>query len=122
MLNDELVTARAAVVSKLLVIAPYSADLSRRQSGVQTGEKPRRNRSAEINSGGLLRRVSPSARWSPANDSLQVSKAVITSAAFVASGTELVNRGFGAGIFGLTGFGNNKPLYGERDERNENSF
>ncbi len=121
-MNDELVTAHAAVVSKLLVIAPYSANGSVKPSGVQTGVKPRQVRSAGINSGGLLRRVSPLVRWSSANHSKQVSKAVITSAAFVASGTELANCGFRAGIFGLTGFGNNKPLYGERDERNENSF
>ena len=87
-MNDELVTVNAAVVSKLLVIAPYSADLSYRQSGVQTGEKPRQNRSADESSGGLLRRVSPSASWTQANYSEQVSKAVITSAAFVASGAE----------------------------------
>ena len=87
-MNDELGGANASVVSKLLVIAPYSADRSYRHSGVQTGENPRQNRSADESSGGLLRRVSPSFGWSVANNSIQVSKAVITSAAFVASGAE----------------------------------
>lgn len=42
-MNDELVTANAAVVSKLLVIAPYSADRFPRPSrGVQTGENQRK--------------------------------------------------------------------------------
>lgn len=40
-MNDELVTANAAVVSKLLVIAPFSADSSYSHSGVETGEEPR---------------------------------------------------------------------------------
>ena len=87
-MNDVLVTANAAVVSKLLVIAPYSAVSSHKQHGVQTGEKPRENRSAEDNSGGLLCRVLPLVRWSPTNHLDQVSKAVITSAAFVCSGAE----------------------------------
>lgn len=104
MLNDELVTAYAAVVSKLLVIAPYSADGSYRHSGVQTGEKPRQNRSADESSGGLLGRVSPFGRWSSANHSNKVSKAVITSAAFVASGTE-PKVSFRPGIFGINNQG-----------------
>ena len=87
-MNDELVNARASVVSKLLVIAPYSAGRPDRHSGVQTGQKPRQNRSAEDNSGGLLCRVTPLVRWSPTNHSDLVSKAVITSAAFVCSGAE----------------------------------
>lgn len=82
-MNDELVTANAAVVSKLLVIAPYSVDRPNRRSGVHTGEKPRRNRSAEDKSGCLLLRVSPICNWSPTNYSNLVSKAVITSAAFM---------------------------------------
>lgn len=89
-MNDELMTVYAEVVAKILVIAPYSADSSHRHSGVQTGEKPRQNRSAEDYSGGLLRRVSPSVCWPQANYSKQVSKGFITSAAFVASGAERV--------------------------------
>jgi len=87
-MNDELVNAKASVVSKLLVIAPYSADRPNRRCGVQTGEIPRQNRSAEDNSGGLLSRVSLLVRWSPTNHLDRVSKAVITSAAFVCSGAE----------------------------------
>lgn len=82
-MNDELVNAKASVVSKLLVIAPYSADRPNRRCGVQTGEIPRQNRSAEDNSGGLLSRVSLLVRWSPTNHLDRVSKAVITSAAFM---------------------------------------
>lgn len=87
-LNDELVNAQASVVSKLLVIVPYSADRLNRRPGVQTGEKPRHNRSTESDSGGLFCRGLPILAWSSANNSLQVSKAVITSAAFVAPGAE----------------------------------
>ena len=85
-MNDVLVTANAAVVSKLLVIAPYYDDRLNRRSGVQTGEDPRQIRSAEDNSDGLICRVQPSFRWSPTNHLDLVSKAVITSAAFVYSG------------------------------------
>ena len=87
-MNDELVTANAAVVSKLLVIAPYSAALSCRKSGVQTWKKPRTNRSAGNGSAGLIRRALPTANRVSTNIYDRVSKAVITSAAFVASGAE----------------------------------
>ncbi|MBK6750776.1 MAG: hypothetical protein KA956_02980 [Pyrinomonadaceae bacterium] len=85
-MNDELVTANAAVVSKLLVIAPFSANGFAKPYGEQTGEYPRRSRPANQNLAGPLSRAWSNAGWPSTKQSEQVAKAVITSAAFVASG------------------------------------
>lgn len=88
-MNDVLVSARAAVVSKLLVIAPYSADSSAKPSaGVSQGEKPGQSGSANYGSAGLLRRAQPVAIRLLTTNSDQDAKAVITSAAFVESGAK----------------------------------
>ena len=54
-MNDELVTAKAAVVTKLLVIAPYSAHgLTRPTNGVSIGKSHRQRRPARKNVAGPL--------------------------------------------------------------------
>jgi hypothetical protein len=84
-MNDELVTANAAVVSKLLVIAPFSADSSYSHSGVETGEEPRLIRSAGRDSANLLCRTQSVPNRLSSNEPDQIAKAVITSAAFACS-------------------------------------
>ena len=98
-MNDELRDANASVVSNLLVIAPYSADLSYRTFGIWSGEKPRQYRSANKNLDGHDRRVVLFAN-SLTTSIDQVSKVVITSATFVRSGAQR-RKVLSTGIFSL---------------------
>lgn len=86
-MNDELGDAKASVVSKLLVIAPYSAyGLIRSLNGVSKGKSPQQIRSANLKLAGPVCCALPTTPGN--NKKIQVSKAVITSASFVHSGAE----------------------------------
>ncbi len=92
MLNDELVTAKAAVVSKLLVIAPYSAHgVSNPRPGVSKGERSRQVRNPNFGSGDLVHRALSSSNTLFQKLSNKLAKAVITSASFVCSGAATLN-------------------------------
>ncbi|MBP6003880.1 MAG: hypothetical protein KA746_10645 [Pyrinomonadaceae bacterium] len=101
-MNDELVTANAAVVSKLLVIAPYSAHgPTRLSSGVSTGEISPTLSSIAKTAAKNCRRFAAHASHLSQNPSDQVAKRAFTSAFFVASGAKRL-RAFRAGILRST--------------------
>ena len=103
-MNDVLVTANAAVVSKLLVIAPYPADgYKKPSSGASQGDRSQQFSFTAKTAVSIRRLSAVQASRISKNPSDQSSKGAFTSAAFVQSGAERVLR-FRTGIFGIAKF------------------
>lgn len=99
-MNDLLVTALTAVVSKLLVIAP-NCGITKPSSGVSQGEKPRQLSSSAKMAVGKCCAFAAPAIWVLINNSHPVAKTAFTSATFVQSGAERIHS-LRTGIFDLS--------------------